>query len=200
MKSVAIALLVMIVFVAGVAQRGAPAPPVRVRQSAPQRTRLVHGPVLFRITPRPTQGQARYEVFFKLNRDPGSTRGGSEQQRVSSGDFSVFRGGRAHAQDVNDIEAINSERDRSSCIAVIFDDVGSTPSLLKRLDRVRLGSHAVRVFLRPYTVTSGGENVLGTTYVASPRMQTSDQVHRSRNAQRALARIGCYRWVGEANV
>lgn len=187
--------LVVLVFLGGAVARGAQAPPVRVSESVSQRTRLVHGPVLFRILPRSTvYGEARYEVFFKLNRDPFTQQ--SREDENGRGNFSVFHGGDANAQDPEDVATINSKGDHNACIDVKYAAGEVAPFFLKRLDRVRLGSHAVRVFLRPFTQPATGLEELGTTYVASPRMQTSDLFHRSRNARRALARIGCSRWVG----
>lgn len=156
----------------------------------PNPTRLVAGPLLFRLegTPAPSDfdlsAQERYAVIFRLNRGPGAVRRGS-----SFGLFLLADNGLTPTV----------YRAKTNCYDATLEGKGSpTAPLARRLDRLALGTR-VRVDIQPLTTT--GEPQISNVYVRHPRLRRTRAsldssnnlalVIRTPSARRALHQIGC---------
>jgi hypothetical protein len=166
--------------------------------SAFRPTKLLHGPVILRLTGQSklTEGSGhkfwRYLMFFKLSRDPaqlpisydrgpGQTPWGNYSV---SGD-SLFR--ESHFGPWGTA--------KHPCMFLLLDAVtGGTDTL----DAFHVGQR-VKVTLRPLNPTGDGGRVLGTTYTLHPRLRTADVLLRGKAARTQLRRIGCDKVVQPSN-
>lgn len=195
MRCLLIALWASIVVVSVVSQGSERAAAASVTDPALKlnATRLVHGPIVFRILPRSRDGDARYEMFFKLTRDPLDREAVGEKNVDSSrGTFGLIGPGRQGSTEFvfRNGKPINGS---GACIVVTYFDGGSEPSLFRRLDRIGRGVR-VRARLQPLTKAPGrADSVLGQTYIAHPRMRESDARYRDASARTAFKRMGCRR-------
>lgn len=151
-------------------------------------TRLVHGPVVFRIDragvdPDAPESEYRYVVVWKLNRDPrmgritdADLRRGIDGER---GNYSINGFGLA-----NEIGAPERFRTTKTCFFSYVD----VP--WRRLDRVRVGRR-VEVRLRPLTPDPSGKPTLGRLYVVRSTLRRSNPKLQTHAARAALRRIGC---------
>lgn len=158
-------------------------------------TRLVHGPIVFRILPRSRDGDARYEMFFKLTRDPLDREAVDLNVISSRGTFGLIGPGR---QGSTEFVFRNGKPldGTGACIVVTYFDGGTEPTLLRRLDRIPVGAR-VRARLQPLTRAPGrDDSVFGQTYISYPRMQVSDARYKDAKARREFKRIGCPRGGG----
>lgn len=150
-------------------------------------TRLVHGPVAFRLTGwegDPDARLARYVFLYKLNQDVRA-------ERFSVGNDST-RGNFA-VEGLNFIENGPSKFGPRGCFALtVYSADGPlyNGAYDGRLERFRLGAR-LRVSLQPLTPGAAGEPVLGRKLFARPRLQRADYRLRGRAARRELKRIGC---------
>lgn len=155
-------------------------------------TKLVHGPVVFRLTGyKNLSGSvapvyARYYVLFKLNQVPKAEIYSLKNQ-TTAGTFRLDDG-------IYNNENGPDSFSRSGCLAlVLFTPNGPiSPTDNSALDAIRVGRR-LKVSLRPLTPGPDGKLMLGRTYVSHPRMQTTDYRLREANARRELKRIGCSR-------
>lgn len=156
-------------------------------------TRLVHGPVVFRVTghadPDTVEGRYRYEIVFKLNRDPRTKVTDEDLARGIDGprgNYSMLN----HRIVVGD-ECCLPEKFRNvrNCF---FTYVGTDyfPSRLRLLDRIRVGQR-LNVRIQPLTPSTTGRAKLGKRYDVRATMRLADVKLRSSSARRALRRIGC---------
>lgn len=165
--------------------------------SGPAPTRLVHGPVVFRVTgyqhldPETTnEASYRYLVIFKLNRDPYTRLNDEDRARgIDSprGNYSMLDG----RINLADVPSPPHEFDGRNCF---FSDVSADarPSQLRALNRIPTGMR-VKVRLQPLTPSSDGRPRLGKVYVVRATIRKTNVFLRQPNARSALKRIGCGR-------
>lgn len=155
---------------------------------ASQPTRLVGGPLVFRVIgapqtpPSDLTPKLRYALIFRLNRDPYKTRDGYGVIRDPRGNFSIF-GSIAFTFDAP-IERLEIP----GCFIGYID--AEHTGFIAKLDALSPGAH-VPVRLRPVTPRPRGTSVLGRTYRRSPPLLTTDHALKSPSARANLTRIGC---------
>jgi hypothetical protein len=166
--------------------------------SVPPPTKLLHGPLILRLTGQSQLSQGsglkfwRYLMFFKLSRDPAQLpisydRGPGQTPwgNYSVIGDSVFRESHFGPWDTG----------KHPCMFLQLDAVtGGT----ERLDAVHVGQ-PVKVKLRPLNLTADGGRVLGKTYTVRPRLRTADVLLRGKAARTQLRRIGCDKVVHPSN-
>jgi hypothetical protein len=164
----------------------------RLSPREPVPTRLVAGPVLFRISgaPRPTRHQSTpqslYNMIFRLNREP-IYHGDIEELPFDTpvGDYSIIDQSIGWNFE-NSIFAFGKTVGEH-CFVGAFD-TEDVPAAIRRL---RLGER-VRVELQPTTPAGHRKLKLGSkVYVRYPRLLSADYYVHSRRALAALKRIGC---------
>lgn len=171
-------------------------PPVAV-SAAPDATRLVHGPVLLRLTgynhlpPSDGTGRWRYAIFFKLNRDPVThpQQAGWFSTRGNYFLLGSYLGG-------FDSSFTRYGPKGSGCLGQIFAK-GVDDTFIDAFDRIRTGA-SVPVKLRPLSFQPDGTTALGKTYVVKSTLRTADVAFKGSAAKAALRRIGCLKDAGDA--
>lgn len=164
--------------------------------STPTATRLLHGPLVFRVTgteqlDEETSNAAniRYLVIFKLNRDPRMRLSDDDLARgidSSRGNYSLLGGLVNIADDVQPSQFGG----RSCFYSAVTSD--AFPAQLRALNRIPTGRR-LNVRLQPLTPSPDGRPTLGKVYVVRATLRRANVYLRQRGAQRALARIGCPR-------
>lgn len=162
----------------------------------PAPTRLLAGPLLFRLTgtPKPTQTdgspQVRYIIIFRLSSGPKAVRNGR-----SSGNFLIAGG------------ALNPYvfgRPRAHCFAAVVSGKGAEdPEPARRLDNVAAGKR-VKVRIQPLTRAASKNKLIDRPYERQPRMRvsgvsstlasytlSSPEDFASRSARQAIRRLIC---------
>lgn len=154
-------------------------------------TRLVAGPVLFRITdaPKPTETnstpQILYLTVFRLNRAPKAKKGKEALALDPVGNYSIVDPNPIWGSE-NPIFRFTEGTGRY-CYAGIFDRETVPPDL----QAFRPGQR-VPMTLQPTTPAPSGNLVLGANvYKRSPRLLRADYRLESKRARAALQRIGC---------
>lgn len=158
-------------------------------------TRLVHGPLVFRLTGQELANKkdptvdydSLYAVVFKLNRDPLA------RYRPVPNAGPINSRGRYQIANVDFDELVSPLYDRprppgtAYCFAAFIDGPSTG---LPRLDRVAAG-RSVKVRLRPLTTGEDGNPKLGKTYTSRSRMRTADVRFNDRSVRRQLRAIRC---------
>jgi hypothetical protein len=168
--------------------RSAARRPGRQSVDASQPTKLVGGPLVFRVTGAPRTPSSdltpelRYALIFRLNRDPYKKRDGYGVVRDPRGNFSLF--GRIAFTFDAPIERLEIP----DCF-IGYIDVEHT-GFIAELDALSLGAR-VPVRLRPVTPEPNGTSVLGRAYRRNPRLLSTDYALASAGARAKLRRIGC---------
>jgi hypothetical protein len=164
---------------------------VGVGESAPAPTRVVHGPLIVRLTGNrdlPGRSEFRYVVMFKLNRVLTQSPHGSDNWRTSRGNYAVY----------SDV-LLPSERPltrfgaREGCLAIVLVAPGILSSGgddIEAMDKIPLGGR-VKVRIQPLTPGPHGRAVLGKNYVYRPRLHKADIKFNGRDIRRRLAHLGC---------
>lgn len=156
-------------------------------QSKSASTRLVSGPVIFRLAGYQhlpdSSGRKlwRYLMVFRLNRNPGPRSHRDEDPGLTRyGNFSV------QGTDIA-VDDLFQRASPSQCIAF-------TPVQFDRwqplLGKVKIGRR-VKVELRPYAGSGDDAHRLGRTYVVRPTLHRADAGLMDSTARRELQRIGC---------
>jgi hypothetical protein len=165
------------------------ATPTTARARQPPPTRLVAGPVLFRVTgaPKPTASnltpQLLYTMIFRLDREPRAKPGRPVLALDPLGNYSIINSSLGWGQE-NAIFAFGERR--RHCFVGFFDTETAPP----QLRAVPLGAR-VRITLQPTKRTASGGLKLGTVYERHPRLLHADNYLKNRRAREALNRIGC---------
>ncbi len=147
-------------------------------------TRLIGGPLIFRITgaPRPTEtdltAEVAYTLVFRLNRR--AIRGGSSH---SYGYFAVAGG-------AVDVYLFGPRRRNCFAADLRRADDEFDPAVMRRLDAIEFGS-PVRVEIKPRTPERGATAQPGRRYVRLPSLRTATFRLNDSLAQGQLKRIGC---------
>jgi len=179
-----------------------PAPSATADRSAndPPPTRLVAGPLLFRLTgpgarapadKRDGSAPLAYAVIFRLSR------GGRKAFRDGNryGEFLIARGG---------LDPVSFGRRNEHCFTggayrpnPNYDASDLDFGQARILDKVKLGSR-VKVAIRPRTPTADGKTrLIAKAYVRHPQMRISDTrgegnvVLTTASAKRAIRQMGC---------
>lgn len=177
----------------------------------PATTRLVAGPVIFRVTgaPAPTRTQSTpkilFAMIFRLNRAVrfrGAPEDLPDSVQTPSGNYYVITNEIGWGPD-NSIFQFGTRSDKT-CLVGYFD----TENIPPQLTRVRI-ARRVRVVLQPTAPTAGGGLQLGKlvfgdkrsdratsstpSFVRYPRLQrANNDLRKSPKARHALQRIGCH--------
>jgi hypothetical protein len=160
----------------------------------PATTRLVHGPLAFRLTdwreqPSTTSyGDYRYAIVFKLNRNPQGRlppHGNYGEGGTSLGNYALdgYDTLVSHLRPVSQAPA-----GKVNCFVGYVDDVN--PVWLRKEDKVPLRAR-VRVALHPFTKTPDGKVAFGKLLVRHVPLQPADVRFRTADAHRRLRAIGC---------
>lgn len=154
------------------------------RPGDPEQTRLIGGPILFRVTgaPKPTEtdltAEVAYTLVFRLSRR--NIRGGSAN---NYGAFDVAGGA---------VDVYPFGPKRRNCFAADLRraDDQFDPSTMRQLDALPVG-HPVRVMIKPRTRLRDGSTEPGQRYFRQPTLRKG--VFRLKDAagKRELKRIGC---------
>ncbi len=151
-------------------------------------TRLVGGPLVFRVTgapqlpPSDLTPELRYALIFRLNRDPYKQRDGYAVVHDPRGNFSLF-GSVAFSFDFP-IERLEI----TDCFIGYID--AEATYFVDKLNALSLGAR-VPVRLRPVTPKPNGTSVLGRAYRRNPRLLSTDYALASPRARASVRRIGC---------
>jgi hypothetical protein len=165
--------------------------------AAPATTRLVHGPLAFRLTDWREQpatgsyGDYRYAIVFKLNRNPQGRlppHGTNGEGGTSLGNYPLdgYDTLVSHLRPVSQAPA-----GKVNCFVGYVDDAAEVdPAWLRKEDKVPLGAR-VRVALHPFTKTPDGKVAFGKLLVRHVPLQPADVRFRTADARRRLRAIGC---------
>lgn len=155
---------------------------------ASQPTRLIAGPLIFRVNGAPrtppsnVTPKLRYALIFRLNRDPFKKRDGYGVVRDPRGNFSLFD------SIAFTFDAPIERLEIPGCFIGYVD--AEHTGFVARLDALSLGAR-VPVRLRPVTPKPNGTSVLGRVYRRNPRLLSTDYALASPGASAKLGRIGC---------
>jgi hypothetical protein len=148
-------------------------------------TRLLGGPLLFRISGEPKPAQVAYTLVFRLSR----------RDIAQRGEHTYFGGvglpyGRFEVAGGTPIALYVFGPKRRNCFATDLRRASFDPAVMRKLDALPVGQR-VRVLIKPRTRRPDGHTEPGRTYVRRPRIRTG--VFRLRDAagQRQLRGIGC---------
>ena len=153
-------------------------------------TRLVHGPVLLKLTGYERAGRqetiekryARYMVLFKVSDDVTA-------RRNTVGNKSVRGNFRVGGVTVGEVAPVRFAR--PGCIAIVFYAPGPLSfASLAGLQKYDPGDR-VKVALHVLTAGPDGRPMLGRRYESRPRMRKADYELHGETARRELKRIGC---------
>lgn len=160
----------------------------------PKRTRLLHGPLVLRLTgyeDAPVGGgrdEWRYLVLYKLSQDVVKRpEGASERWRTTRGSYSILNIDRV-------LENSPRKFGSSGCFALIVFGPGDVlpegDPTAEKLDKIPVDGR-VKIRLRPLERAADGRIQLGRSYVSRPRLRRADVSLNTRSARRQLKRIGC---------
>lgn len=176
---------------AGLATNDTPTGTIRTATTAwktPHPTRLLHGPIVFRVTDGGHSPNVPvYQEFFKLNRDPW------DKSAVDGNVVFSPRGTYGLLTRHSETAFVDTYSKDSSgaCFSAEFYAEDYDKSFFDELDRIHLG-HRLKAYAQPLTPNpKGGVSILGRLYESKPIMRATDRLHQRAAVRRELKKIGC---------